>query len=58
MAVGFDGWGGGPFGFFLVVVLAVVLIAAWIILAGSRFVQGGVVERAERVPQLYGSPRA
>jgi hypothetical protein len=36
------------------IVAAVVLIAAWVILAGSRFVQGGVVERPERVPQLYG----
>jgi hypothetical protein len=44
----------GPFGFVVAVVLAVILIAAWVILAGSRFVQGGVVERAERVPQLYG----
>ena len=44
----------GPFGFFFVVILAVILIAAWVILAGSRFVQGGVVERPERVPQLYG----
>jgi hypothetical protein len=48
--------GGGPdsFGFFFAVVAALVLIAAWVILAGSRFVQGGVVERPERVPQLYG----
>lgn len=45
---------GGPFGFVVAVVLAVILIATWVILAGSRFVQGGVVERAERVPQLYG----
>ena len=44
----------GPFGFVVAVILAVILIAAWVILAGSRFVQGGVVERAERVPQLYG----
>lgn len=44
----------GPFGFIVAVVLAIIIIAAWIILAGSRFVQGGVVERAERVPQLYG----
>ena len=44
----------GPFGFMFVGIAAVVLIAAWIILAGSRFVQGGVVERPERVPQLYG----
>ena len=44
--------GGG--GFFFAVTLAVILIAAWVILAASRFVQGGVVERPERVPQLYG----
>jgi hypothetical protein len=49
------GFGGpGPFGFVLTALAAVVLIAAWVILAGSRFVQGGVVERPERVPQLYG----
>jgi hypothetical protein len=44
----------GPFGFVLSAVLGVVIVAAWVILAGSRFVQGGVVERPERVPQLYG----
>ena len=54
MAVGLDGSVGGPFGFVFAAILAIVIIAAWIILAGSRFVQGGVVERAERVPQLYG----
>src|SRR5947208_3345587 len=43
-----------PFGLMLSVVLAIVLVATWIILAGSRFIQGGVVERPERVPQLYG----
>jgi hypothetical protein len=43
-----------PFGFAFIAVLAIVLVAAWVILAGSRFVQGGVVERPERVPQLYG----
>ena len=52
MSFGFAG--PGPFGFIFATVGAVVLIAAWIILAGSRFVQGGVVERPERVPQLYG----
>jgi hypothetical protein len=52
--VGFSFDGPGPFGFLFSVVAAVVLIAAWVILAGSRFVQGGVVERPERVPQLYG----
>ncbi len=49
--------GGGSietFGLFVSVVVAVVLIATWVILAGSRFVQGGVVERSDRVPQLYG----
>src|SRR5215213_2945489 len=35
-------------------IIGVILIAAWVILAGSRFVQGGIVERSERVPQLYG----
>ena len=49
-----EGFGGGLFGFAVAVVLAVILIATWVILAGSRFIQGGVVERAERVPQLYG----
>jgi len=43
-----------PFDVVLLVVVAVVVIAAWVILAGSRFVQGGIVERPERVPQLYG----
>lgn len=44
----------GSFGFALTALVAVVLIASWVILAGSRFVQGGIVERPERVPQLYG----
>ena len=43
-----------PFSFVFVIILAVILIAAWVILAGSRFIQGGIVERPERVPQLYG----
>lgn len=46
--------GPGPSGFVLVAIAVVVLIAVWVALAGSRFVQGGVVERPERVPQLYG----
>jgi hypothetical protein len=46
--------GPDPFGFAPVAVATVILVAAWVILAGSRFVQGGVVERPERVPQLYG----
>jgi hypothetical protein len=34
--------------------VGIVIIAVWVLLASSRFVQGGVVERPERVPQLYG----
>lgn len=45
---------GSPFTFLVLAVVAIALIAAWVILAASRFVQGGVVERPERVPQLYG----
>jgi hypothetical protein len=52
VSVGFSGL--RQVGFVFAAVAALVLIAAWIILAGSRFVQGGVVERPERVPQLYG----
>ena len=52
MAYGF--MGPGPSGFMISAIAGVILIAAWIILAGSRFVQGGVVEHSERVPQLYG----
>jgi hypothetical protein len=48
-----DGFG-GPFSLVFVVVVALIIVAAWVILAASRFVQGGVVERPERVPQLYG----
>jgi hypothetical protein len=46
--------GSSPFGGIAVFVLAILLVAAWVILAASRFVQGGVVERPDRVPQLYG----
>jgi hypothetical protein len=48
---------GGPdslFSFLVLAVVAIILIASWVILAASRFVQGGIVERPERVPQLYG----
>jgi hypothetical protein len=38
----------------LATLIALALVASWVILAGSRFVQGGVVERPDRVPQLYG----
>ena len=44
----------GMVGFVGSAVVALCLIAAWVILASSRFVQGGTVERPERVPQLYG----
>lgn len=49
----FDAAGPGPFGLLFSVVTAVVLLVAWVILAASRLVQRGVVERPERVPQLY-----
>lgn len=48
---------GGPdvtFSFFALAFAAILLVASWIILAASRFIQGGVMERPERVPQLYG----
>jgi hypothetical protein len=35
-------------------ILGVAIVATWVLLASSRFIQGGVVERPERVPQLYG----
>lgn len=46
--------GSSPFGPFFIIIAIVVLIATWVILATSRFTQGGIVERPERVPQLYG----
>jgi hypothetical protein len=53
--VGFSFIGpGSPLTFLFLAIFAIVVIAAWVILAASRFVQGGVVERPERVPQLYG----
>ena len=45
---------GGLLGFVGSAVVGIMIVAAWVILAGSRFVQGGIVERPERVPQLYG----
>ena len=47
-------WLSPDFGLFGSALVGIMLIAAWVILASSRFVQGGVVERPERVPQLYG----
>ena len=44
----------GPFGFAGFAIIALLLITSWVILAGSRFIQGGVVENPQRVPQLYG----
>lgn len=38
----------------MVVVVALLFVSGWVVLAGSRFVQGGVVEHPQRVPQLYG----
>lgn len=46
--------GSSPFGTFFTIIIVLVLIATWVILATSRFTQGGIVERPERVPQLYG----
>jgi hypothetical protein len=54
MAVYSSHWASPGLGFFGSAVAGIILIAAWVILASSRFVQGGVVERPERVPQLYG----
>lgn len=51
---GFVMRGFSPFGLLFVVVAVVIAIATWVILAASRFTQGGIVERPERVPQLYG----
>jgi hypothetical protein len=51
---GFVMSGFSPFGMLFVVVAVVIAIATWVILAASRFTQGGIVERPERVPQLYG----
>lgn len=48
---------GGPDGtieFLVIAIAGIILVLSWVVLAGSRFVQGGVVERPERVPQLYG----
>lgn len=44
---------GNPVGW-VVLALALMVIAGWLILANSRLVQGGVVEHPHRVPQLYG----
>ena len=43
-----------PFGLIGYVILLLLVIGVWVVLAGSRFVQGGVVEHPQRVPQLYG----
>jgi hypothetical protein len=51
---GFAVQGASPFGTFFTIIVILVLIATWVILATSRFTQGGIVERPERVPQLYG----
>lgn len=40
--------------FFGIVLVGLILIAAWVSVAVSRFVQGGSVEHPHRVPQLYG----
>jgi hypothetical protein len=45
---------GASFGFLFFAIVGIILMASWVILAASRFIQGGIVERPERVPQLYG----
>jgi len=54
VSIRFNGLDPFAFGLEFAAAAAIFLIAAWVILTGSRFVQGGVVERPERVPQLYG----
>ena len=41
-------------GLFFAALAAILLVATWILVASSRFIQGGTVERSDRVPQLYG----
>jgi hypothetical protein len=43
-----------PFGLFAFWPVIVIGIATWVLLAASRFIHGGAVERPERVAQLYG----
>ena len=43
-----------PVDSFLLWLLVLVALPTWVILAASRFVHGGAVERPERVAQLYG----
>jgi hypothetical protein len=49
-------YGAGASGLTLLIIAitGVIIIAGWVLFAGSRFLQGGNVERPERVPQLYG----
>jgi hypothetical protein len=54
MQISYDVASPSTFGFVGSTIVGVAIIAAWVILASSRFIQGGVVERPERVPQLYG----
>jgi hypothetical protein len=46
---GFEVQGSSPFGMVFTIIVILVLIATWVILATSRFTQGGIVERPERV---------
>jgi hypothetical protein len=52
--IGFSSGFPGMLGFYGSAFVGMAIIATWVIIASSRFVQGGVVERPERVPQLYG----
>ena len=39
---------------FVAVIAALIPVGLWVLLASSRFIHGGDVERPDRVPQLYG----
>lgn len=43
-----------PVTMLFITIVGVIVVAGWVLLAASRFIQGGSVERPERVPQLYG----
>lgn len=48
------GEGVSPVPLLFITVIGLIVLAGWVLLAASRFIQGGSVERPERVPQLYG----
>ncbi len=48
------GSAGFPFGVVGYAIIVLLIVGVWVVLAGSRFIQGGVVEHPQRVGQLYG----